>query len=118
MLATVAAMIGCPIPPTAVLTKYIEMLEIYPEKLLNQAGNLVLGQHIWNNFPRVAEFISIIKDQYRSMKNARLDTLNVLGFYTGKKESDMHRIAPPPVGGKGPRSLGAVLPQITRRNDE
>jgi len=116
MLSVVVAMIGCPIPPTPVLTKCIEMLSEYPLDLIERAGSDVLRVHVWNSFPRVAEFIQHIDKSHKERLESKRHTQAMLDFYQGKP--DMHRIARPRSGGKGPRSLGAVLPQITRRNDE
>lgn len=80
MLAVVAGMIGCPTPPTAVLAKYIDMLTEYPADLIEYSGDFVLRRHKWNTFPKVAEFIEPITEEYheRTKHLKRMKTPNVV----------------------------------------
>lgn len=81
MLAVVAATIGCDIPVTAVLAKYIELLRDYPPDLIEKAGNTVLKKHKWNNFPKIAEFIEPIEEIYNIRRESLRHTLTVIERY-------------------------------------
>lgn len=110
MLSVVAATLGCPIPPIAVITKYIEMLSPYPIDLIDQAGDTVLRKHVWNTFPRVAEFISVLDVEHKERLSAKRNTLDAIAFYEGNE--GQRALTRPHSGGKGPRSLASVLPEL------
>jgi len=115
MLAVVAATIGCEIPPMAVLAKYIDLLGRYSPDLLDYAGDQVLRNHKWNNFPKVAEFIGYIKDEHNDFWHhhaALVGSMNAWG------------INPPTVPTMamsqrrgGMKQIGVNLPEIKRGND-
>jgi hypothetical protein len=111
MLAVVAGMIGCPIPPTPVLAKYIEMLTEYPADLVEYAGTFVLKRHKWNTFPKVAEFIEPLLEEYHGRRAAYRLTRDLFYVFTGKPAPALTAAAAPRRG-QGPRRLGQALPEI------
>jgi len=81
MLSVVSAMIGCEIPPTAVLAKYIEMLSEFPADLIEIAGNEVLRKHKWNNFPKLAEFIEPVEELLKARQLVLRSTKQAMKIY-------------------------------------
>ena len=108
MLAVVAGMIGCPIPPTPVLAKYIQMLTKYPPDLIEMAGTSVLKRHKWNTFPKVAEFIEPLLEEYHERQAAYRQTIRLYTAFTGEALP----AAAAPRSGRGPRRLGQALPEV------
>ena len=113
MLAVVAGMIGCPIPDTAILTKYIEMLTEYPFDLVDEAGTHVLKRHKWNTFPKVAEFIEPIIEEYHERRAAYRQTQRLYFSYMGKQPPAL-TVARGPRRGQGPRRIGQSLPKLEK----
>jgi hypothetical protein len=64
ILTIITAMIACPVPAKAVITKYIQFLMVYPADLLDMASDHILKKHKWNNFPKLAEFIEPMEELY------------------------------------------------------
>ena len=113
MLAVVAGMIGCPIPPTPVLAKYIEMLTKYPADLMDQAGNFVLKRHKWNTYPKVAEFIEPIIEEFHERRAALYQTQRLYYSLTGEHPPVLPAAAGPERG-QGPRRIGQALTEIKK----
>jgi hypothetical protein len=113
MLAVVAGMIGCPIPPTPVLAKYIEMLTEYPADLIEDAGTFVLKRHKWNTFPKVAEFIEPLLEEYHERRTAYRLTQRLYFSFVGEHPPAL-TVARGPLRGQGPRRIGQALPEIKK----
>ena len=111
MLAVVGATIGCPMPPAAVLAKYITMLTRYPPDLIDYAGNCVLEVHKWNTFPKIAEFIDHMKDHHASRRESHISTMQAMARYQIEPPSPDRRA---PERGRGPRQIGASLPILNK----
>ncbi len=107
MLAVVAAMLSCAIPPTPVLAKYIELLHIYPPDLIEISGNIVIIEYRWNSFPKVADFIRPIRDDYQTRCRDLQRINRIIQMWTTGFVGTAA-----PKRGQGPRSLGACLPEM------
>jgi len=113
MLAVVAATIGSELPHVSVLAKYIQLLAKYPGDLVEYAGISVLEKHKWNNFPRVAEFIEPIKEEYTDRLKIYRQSQNFYKLITEETPPAL-TVADTPRSGRGPRRLGKSLPDIKR----
>jgi hypothetical protein len=113
MLAVVAGMIGCPIPPPPVLAKYIEMLTEYPADLVEIGGTFVLKRHKWNTFPKVAEFIEPLLEEYHERQAAYRQTERLYESFVGEKPPALSAAAAPR-SGRGPRRLGQALIEMKK----
>tara|TARA_R110002126_G_scaffold284837_2_gene434790 strand:+ start:1295 stop:1732 length:438 start_codon:yes stop_codon:yes gene_type:complete len=113
MLAVVTAVIGCPMPDQAVLAKYIEMLSKYPPDLIKLSGDTVMKTHKWNNFPKVAEFIEVMAHKYSLRQHALKHTMRAMQTHGVATESGPN--VSRPQAGRGPRHLGATLPDINKK---
>jgi len=116
MLAVVAGMIQCPLPPTVVISKYIQMLSEFPQDLLEISMNHVMKTHKWNNFPKLAEFVEVMQPTLNERQQDLRSTKDTIRWY---KEGPIRRVgARPPAGGKGPRPLTGLLPKITQQKGD
>ena len=116
MLAVVAGMIGCPIPPTPVLAKYIQMLTEYPADLIEEAGTFVLKRHKWNTFPKVAEFIEPLLEEYHERQAKHRQTRRLYKTFTGQEPPALTAAASPQ-SGRGPCRLAQALPKPEGKNN-
>jgi len=71
MLTTIAVTLNVDLPQREGLAMYFKMLSEYPRSLLQQSGMTVLETHKYNTFPKPADFINPIRDEYRDIKKTR-----------------------------------------------
>ncbi len=116
ILSVVAAMIGCPVPATVVISKYIQILSKYPHDLLELSAEHVLKNHKWNNFPKVAEFVEPIQEIFTNRQIDFRETKKIIKTY--KQGAIRHVGSRPPAGGKGPQPIATTLPKITQQKGD
>jgi len=114
MLAVIAATIGCPIPPTPVIAKYIEILRTYSPEMLEYAGNEILKKHKWNNFPKIAEFVEQIKEEHGDIRTTLVHIMESMILYEIKPPGPAPLIPPKGAPRRGMKSIGESIPKISQ----
>ena len=108
-LATVAAMLQSKLPPKEVRQGYIRMLSPYPSDLLNYACEAVIKKWKYPSFPKVADFIEVMKEEYDDRVRNKIwwkERINASAWSE-----------PPPRSARGVRPIGSVAKQIKEKLD-
>ena len=108
-LATVAAMLQSKLPPKEVRQGYIRLLSSYPPDLLNHACEAVIKKWKYPSFPKVADFIEEIKEEYDDRVRNKLwwqERINASAWSE-----------PPPRSARGARPIGSVTAKIKEKLD-